>query len=205
MRHHLAVEHRRHLGDAVQQPGRGIQALQIGHAAVALEHLQRRVVPGVFVERRFARCFVAGLLIGDRAAGCWRSSDLKADSDGSRDHRDQQRTCRPGNARLQRQELFRDRPRDRRSSSFFTMPSASASAWPHRAASMNVGNAHDEIDPWPGRRQRHFQRGDEAGGAVGAVDLLRVVVAQLHHARGLLHGDDARACRHCRARAGRPR
>ena len=50
---------------------------------------------------------------------------------------------------------------------------------------------HDHVDPLPRRRQRHLQRGDQAGCAVGVVDSLRLGFAQFDDPRLRLHRHDA--------------
>ena len=54
-----------------------------------------------------------------------------------------------------------------------------------------VVEGDDHVDPVPGRGERHLERRDDAGGAVGAVDLLGGVGAQLQDARLFLDGHDA--------------
>jgi len=50
----------------------------------------------------------------------------------------------------------------------------------------------DQVDPVPGGRERHFERGDEPRRAVRVIDHARLPVALLQHARRRLDRDDAR-------------
>ena len=58
-------------------------------------------------------------------------------------------------------------PQSKTEISFLVMPSASPSALPKEAARADIVEGHDRLVPWPGARQRDFQLGDDAVGAVG--------------------------------------
>ena len=93
---------------------------------------------------------------------------------------------------LQRREVLRDRPDHRRDQLLHhAVGERDLVADLHRLH--EIVERHDEVDPRPGGRERHFQRRDDAGGAVGAVHLLRRVGAQLDHPRRLFAGHHARA------------
>ena len=55
----------------------------------------------------------------------------------------------------------------------------------------DIVEGHDHLVPRPGARQRDFQLGDDAVGAVGVDRLHDLLAAQFQHTRLFLHGDHA--------------
>ena len=186
MRQHLVGEHRPHLPHRGHQPVMREQALQIGDRAVSLQHLKGGVVPGVLVERHLAGALVRRGL--ERHGAASREQRLEALQRRLRDHADQHRLAVWAD-RLQRPEIIGDRPDDRRHQ-LLDDAVGERRLQPHLRGVEKVIERHHHVDPRIGRRQRHLQRRDDARGAVGAVDLLCGVAAQLDDAGLLLNRHD---------------
>ena len=162
----------------------GCRACRYVHAAVALQHLQRRVVPGEFIKRHVARRLGAGLFEGDRAAGM--PAGQQRFEGGNRRIRRPSRSgspARPDNARGSGGTLPASARRSASPASSRSRPPAP----PHsrnRTASMKFGKRDDQVDPVPRRRQRHSSAVIRPGRAVGMVDRLCLGLAQFQ-ARGV--------------------
>ncbi len=177
------------LGHSVNQTIMRIEALQISDAAVRLEHLQRRVVPGVLVERRLAEHVFARRFVGDLAARLCEQRleafDRHIDDHGVQD------ALAVGNIRTKRRKMLRHRPLHRRQQLFHDAV-GHGDGMTEANGLDEIIESDDDVDPGLGRRQWHLENGDDTGRAVGAADLLRRVAAQVDDARLFLKRHDAR-------------
>ena len=186
MRDDLLREHRADGLDRSQQPIVREQALQIGDAAVGLEHLQGRVVPGVFVERHLAGRIARRPLERDRAAGAEKGLEALDRRFG---HHGDEEAHPVGAGRADLPEVMRQRPGDGAQELLDDAVGECGFVAERHGVGEAVERDH-ELDPGPGRRQRQLESRDDAGGAIGPVDLLGRVAAKFDGAWLRLQRDD---------------
>jgi hypothetical protein len=165
--------------------------LQVGPAAVDLQHLQGGVVVGALPGRRQARGLQRRVVQRHRDLAAVRGhGGTKGRHRAGRDHREQgvalgREACAQGRKYGAKRRSTADSRK--------LCTAGVLSARPGLQHLAVVGKQRDGVQPVDGRAQRHLDLGDDAVGAEGVVHLLDGRAVQLDHARLGLHRHDAAA------------
>ena len=178
-------------GDLVEIVRAVEQALQVGDRAVGLQRPQRGVVPGELIERRNVIGVAAGRALehDPAAAVVGQHGERLARRIGDQAERDGLAGRKMGQQRL---EILRGTPVED-GDQLLGDAVGLAQRVAEGSGAADIVEGHDRLVPRPGARQREFQLGDDAVGAIGVDGLHDLLAAQLQYARLFLHGDHAQS------------